>query len=161
MARLVCLSGMNKGEDYDLPEQGEISIGRSEKNDICVYDRKSSRNHCKIYVDNGTILLEDLNSTNGVRVNDMPVNGQCLLKIGDQMAIGQTVFLVSEGTGAEPGDTSGTTSLLKKQRKCENLLQNTSFPVTKTTALRKIKADKEGGDTGFLSFFDTGSKDKE
>lgn len=159
MARLVCLSGMNKGEEYDLPEQGELSIGRSEKNDICVYDRKSSRNHCKIYIDGGAILLEDLNSTNGVKVNDEPVQGQRSLNVGDQMAIGQTVFLLSEGSGAEAGDSSGTTSLLKKQRKCENLLMNTSFPVTKTTALRKIKADKEGGDTGFLSFFETGSKE--
>lgn len=157
MARLVCLSGMNKGEEYDLPEQGELSIGRSEKNDICVYDRKSSRNHCKIYVDGGSILLEDLNSTNGVRVNDEPVEGQRTLQTGDQMAIGQTVFLVSDGSA--PGDMGGTSSLLKKQRKCENLLQNTSFPVTKTTALRKMKADKDGGDTGFLSFFETGSKD--
>jgi pSer/pThr/pTyr-binding forkhead associated (FHA) protein len=156
MARLVCLSGMNKGEEYDLPEQGELSIGRGGKNDICVYDRKSSRNHCKIYVEGAMVLLEDLQSTNGVRVNDQLVVGQRQLNIGDQMAIGQTVFLLSEGFSAEAA-ASGTTSLMKKQRKCENLIQKTSFPATKTTALRKIKAEKEGGDTGFLSFFETGS----
>ena len=148
---------MNKGEEYELPERGELSIGRSEKNDICVYDRKSSRTHCKIYVDGDAILLEDLNSTNGVRVNDEPVVGQRELEYGDQMAIGQTVFLLSQDSGSEPVST-GSANLMKKQRKCENLLQQTSFPVTKTTALRKIKADKGGGDTGFLSFFDTDAK---
>ena len=157
MARLICISGMNKGEEYDLPERGELCIGRSEKNDICVYDRKSSRTHCKIYADGDAILLEDLHSTNGVRVNEELVVGQRALEVGDQMAIGQTVFLVSEGSGSDPAST-GSTNLIKKQRKCENLLQQTSFPVTKTTALRKIKADKGGGDTGFLSFFDTESK---
>jgi pSer/pThr/pTyr-binding forkhead associated (FHA) protein len=152
MARLVCISGMNKGEEYALPEKGEISVGRGEKNDICVYDRKSSRNHCKLLSDGDLLILEDLNSTNGVRVNDEPVVGRRELEFGDQISIGQTVFLVSQGEIPGAGELD---ERLKRQRKCENLLQQTSFPATKTTALRKIKADKEGGEKGFLSFFDT------
>jgi len=158
MPRLVCLSGMNKGEEYELPEQGEITIGRSEKNDICVFDKKSSRHHCKIFIDGDAMVLEDLNSTNGIKVNNALVAGQRNLAVGDHIAIGQTVFLISEGLGAKP-DEGGSSTLLKKQKKYENLLQKTSFQVTKTTALRKMRADKEGGDTGFLSFFETDAQE--
>lgn len=153
MPRLVCLSGMNKGEEYEMPEQGELTIGRSEKNDICVFDKKSSRHHCKIFTDGGAMMLEDLNSTNGVKVNNTPVVGQRPLKTGDHIAIGQTVFLISD-LSAEAAAQGSNSTLLKKQKKYENLLQKTSFQVTKTTALRKMRADKEGGDTGFLSFFE-------
>ncbi len=155
MPRLVCLSGMNKGEEYELPEQGEITVGRSEKNDICVFDKKSSRHHCKIFIDGENMVLEDLNSTNGIKVNNVLVAGQRRLNVGDHIAIGQTVFLVSESAGASSLEEGSTSTLLRKQKKYENLLQKTSFQVTKTTALRKMRADKEGGDTGFLSFFET------
>ena len=151
MSKLVCLSGMNKGEEYEL-SQGENSIGRSEKNTICVFDRKSSRYHCKVHLDGENMTIEDLNSTNGLRLNNNFMTGVQPLKMGDHIRLGNTVFLVSDRSVREEDDTTSSAQF-RKQQKYENLLQQTAFQVTKTTALRKLKTDKEGRQTGFLSFF--------
>lgn len=151
MPKLVCLSGMNKGEEYEL-SQGENSIGRSEKNTICVFDRKSSRYHCKVHLDGDSLSIEDLNSTNGLRLNNNFMTGIESLKMGDHIRLGNTVFLVSDRSVREEEDITSSAQF-RKQQKYENLLQQTAFQVTKTTALRKLKTDKEGRQTGFLSFF--------
>ncbi|MCK5844880.1 MAG: FHA domain-containing protein [Victivallales bacterium] len=151
MPKLVCLSGMNKGEEYELT-QGENSIGRSEKNTICVFDRKTSRYHCKVHVDSDSLTLEDLDSTNGLRLNNNFMTGVQPLKMGDHIRLGNTVFLVSDRSVKEEEDITSSAQF-RKQQKYENLLQQTAFQVTKTTALRKLKTDKEGRQTGFLSFF--------
>ena len=152
MAKLVCLSGMNKGEEYEL-SPGENTIGRSEKNDICVFDKKASRHHCKVIVEGDQLFVEDLNSTNGLRLNNKFITGRHPLKAGDHIRLGQTVLLVSDRSVRQTDDDLSESALLKKQQKYENLLQQTAFQVTKTTALRKLKTDKNGRQTGFLSFF--------
>ena len=152
MPKLVCLSGMNKGEEYEL-SQGENSIGRNEKNTICVFDRKASRYHCKVHVDGDTLTLEDLNSTNGLRLNNNFITGTQQLKVGDHIRLGNTVFLVSDRSVKNEDEDITSSAQFRKQQKYENLLQQTAFQVTKTTALRKLKTDKEGRQTGFLSFF--------
>jgi pSer/pThr/pTyr-binding forkhead associated (FHA) protein len=143
---------MNKGEEYEL-SSGENSIGRSEKNAICVFDKKASRHHCKVIIDGSQLFVEDLNSTNGLRLNNKFITGKHPLKVGDHIRLGQTVLLVSDRSVKQQDDDLSESALLKKQQKYENLLQQTAFQVTKTTALRKLKTDKEGRQTGFLSFF--------
>jgi len=141
MPRLVCVSGMNKGEERELAVPGELSLGRSEKNDICVLDRKSSRHHCKIVATGADIVLEDMNSTNGVSVNGKRVEISAGLQLGDLIRIGQTEFLLEEGQkGVKDGEDQAS---LKMRRKCETLLHKTSFQVTQTTSLQKIRAGGE------------------
>ncbi len=153
MPKLICLSGMNKGEEFQLIE-GENSIGRSEKNNVCVFDKKVSRVHCKIYVSPDSVHLEDMGSTNGSRVNNVFINGKAELKTGDHVRVGQTVFMLSDRPIT---DTQETSSQDVDDKEYESLLEQTSFHVTKTTAFRKMKTDKSGADVGFLSFFE---KDK-
>ncbi len=151
MPKLVCLSGMNKGEEYELSE-GNNTIGRSEENTICVFDKKSSRHHCQVILHGDALQIEDLNSTNGLRLNNAFMTGTVPLKVGDHIRLGQTVFLVSDRSVKETEDITSSAQF-RKQQKYESLLQQTAFQVTKTTALRKLKTDKEGRQTGFLSFF--------
>ncbi len=151
MPKLVCLSGMNKGEEYDLAP-GDNTIGRSEQNTICVFDKKASRQHCKVILKDEGLYVEDMNSTNGLRLNNNFITGTHPLKPGDHIRLGQTVFLVSDRLAKQP-DALSDSEQQRKQQKYENLLQQTAFQVTKTTALRKLKTDKEGRQTGFLSFF--------
>ena len=151
MPKLVCLSGMNKGEEYELSE-GNNTIGRSEENTICVFDKKSSRHHCQVILKADAMFIEDMNSTNGLRLNNTFITGTVPLKIGDHIRLGQTVFLVSDRSVKDNEDITASAQF-RKQQKYESLLQQTAFQVTKTTALRKLKTDKEGRQTGFLSFF--------
>jgi pSer/pThr/pTyr-binding forkhead associated (FHA) protein len=146
---------MNKGHEYKLPENGEVTLGRSEKNNVCVFDKKSSRHHCKIYIDGDSIEVEDLNSTNGLKINDEFISGKRQVNQGDRIGIGQTEFLIS-GDSCSNGDESKT-----QDKKYKNLLQQTAFQATKTTALRKMKTEEDGKNTGFLSFFEVNEDKKE
>ena len=52
----------------------EISIGQSEDNDIVIKHDTVSRNHALIHIDdNGDFWIKDLNSTNGIYVNNRRV----------------------------------------------------------------------------------------
>ena len=155
MHKLICLSGMNKGEEFVLAE-GENSIGRSEKNNICVFDKKVSRAHCRLHLSGESVVLEDFGSTNGSRINNVFVNGKQEIKTGDHLRVGQTVFLLSDTPLS--GTAGNDDSVQDDDREYETLLDATSFHVTKTTAFRKMKTDKSGGNVGFLSFFEKENK---
>jgi pSer/pThr/pTyr-binding forkhead associated (FHA) protein len=160
MPKIVCLSGANADYEYELPEEGdfEVSLGRSDENDICVMDRKSSRFHCKIIFENGSIHLEDLGSTNGVYLNNEPVNGIVPMDYGDLIGIGETVFaLLHDDNDAYPGAyESNSSMILSKKEKG----RTQRFEVTKTTTFRKVKTEQAGNQIGFLSFFEKKEQDK-
>lgn len=50
-----------------------ISIGYSEENDVVIKDKTISRKHASIEVEGSEFWLEDLNSTNGVFVNNRKI----------------------------------------------------------------------------------------
>jgi len=47
----------------------EITIGRQDGNTIRLTERNVSRRHARLVKENGNVLIEDLGSYNGVRVN--------------------------------------------------------------------------------------------
>src|SRR5580700_9092721 len=64
-----------------------ILIGRHQECDIQIPSRKISRRHCCIAQVDDYLVVRDLCSTNGVRINGVRVNeGQ--LKSGDELTIG-------------------------------------------------------------------------
>jgi len=66
-----------------------ISIGRLPDNDIVIIDEFVSRKHCKIIAEGESIVLEDLNSTNGSVLNDELVVESALLNDKDVLQIGK------------------------------------------------------------------------
>lgn len=69
-----------------------FTIGRDAKNSIVLNDKFISRQHAElVMLDNGQILLKDLNSSNGTYVNGNKVT-ECYLKPGDIVKCG-TAFL--------------------------------------------------------------------
>ncbi len=89
LAKLIVLDGSNKGETFQLPKPGPITIGRAETNDITLNDGEASRHHCQITVDGGVYRIEDLKSFNSTRVEGHKV-GLCELASGSKIRIGQT-----------------------------------------------------------------------
>lgn len=70
-----------------------LTIGREEGNDIQLNDERVSRCHLKIQRDNDRMVLTDLDSTNGTKVN----GSECQLKIlrhGDLIAVGRSLLLL-------------------------------------------------------------------
>lgn len=81
------LSGSASPHDYKI-EKDMVLIGRSHSSDIVVNDKKASRNHVRILYNNGSYLIEDLNSRNGTMVNGKKVSGRSSLYPGDMIKIG-------------------------------------------------------------------------
>lgn len=85
------LEGLERGNTYeDLPTP--LTIGREEDNQIRLNDERVSRFHAKVQEDDGRIILTDLESTNGTRVNGHPVKMR-VLQVGDQVLIGRCLLL--------------------------------------------------------------------
>jgi len=88
------LEGLERGRVFAaLPTP--VSIGREDENDIQLNDDRISRFHAKIQDDAGQIILTDLESTNGTRVNGHPVQMR-VLQPGDLVNIGRCVLLFGE-----------------------------------------------------------------
>jgi pSer/pThr/pTyr-binding forkhead associated (FHA) protein len=66
----------------------EITIGRQDGNTIRLTERNVSRRHARLLKDNGSLLIEDLGSYNGVRVNGDRIAGPTRIKEGDLIEIG-------------------------------------------------------------------------
>jgi hypothetical protein len=77
-----------------------ITIGRADDNGLVARDVQVSRHHGRIVGRRGTLIYEDLGSTNGSRVNGELVT-EVVLGVGDRLEIGGSV-LVLEGD-EEPG----------------------------------------------------------
>lgn len=79
-----------------LPVRDGFTIGRVAPADLVIDDSKASRRHARIVVDNGVVEIEDLGSSNGTLLNGKPVTRR-VLRGGDQLQIGKTVFTFREG----------------------------------------------------------------
>jgi len=88
---LSVIEGLKRGYIFEelIPP---ITIGREEDNDIELNDERVSRVHAKIQEDRGQVILTDLNSTNGSRVNGHPVQLR-MLRPGDHLQIGRCTLL--------------------------------------------------------------------
>lgn len=69
---------------------GRWTIGRAADCQIVVDDSLVSRHHAALVCDAEGVLVEDLGSRNGVRVNGLRVSGQRRLGHRDQVAVGTT-----------------------------------------------------------------------
>lgn len=82
-----------------------ISIGREEGNTIQLNDERVSRFHLKIQEDHEKLVLTDLESTNGTKVNGEDIQLR-ILRLGDMISVGRSVLLVGsrEEIAARFGD---------------------------------------------------------
>jgi predicted component of type VI protein secretion system len=105
------LEGLERGEIlWNLPTP--ITIGREEDNHVRLNDERVSRFHAKIQEDAGRVILTDLESTNGTRINGHPVKMR-VLQVGDQVLIGRCLLLYgSPQQIAELAGQSASTSPL-------------------------------------------------
>ncbi|GAA0753695.1 MULTISPECIES: FHA domain-containing protein [Clostridium] len=91
---------LSTGENSNLEEgsilllRGSITIGRREGNTIKLDDQYASGNHAKIIVKNNEIVIEDLNSTNGIFINDERINEFAKIRANDKIRIGSAIFKV-------------------------------------------------------------------
>jgi len=71
-------------------------LGRSHEADIQLSDTFVSSKHALFEVTDEGLAVEDLGSTNGTQVNREDVEGLHLLRPGDEVQIGDTIFEVGQ-----------------------------------------------------------------
>lgn len=84
------ISGMEQGRTLQVATP--VTIGREEENSLRLNDDRVSRFHAKIQEDSGKIVLTDLDSTNGTRVNGLPVQMR-VLQLGDHVTVGRSILV--------------------------------------------------------------------
>lgn len=109
MPKLVVISEELAGKTYDLALDSN-TIGRVADNNIRIEDSTISSHHATIQLVGGEVILRDLNSTNGTRVNGQKIS-EARLSPGDTVRFGR-VELRFEGeakktTSPMPKPTSG------------------------------------------------------
>ena len=88
---LRVIDGADRGRVFaDVPTP--LTIGREEGNPIQLNDERVSRFHLKIQEDKKKIVLTDLQSTNGTKVNGETVQ-LWVLRPGDVIALGRTILV--------------------------------------------------------------------
>jgi pSer/pThr/pTyr-binding forkhead associated (FHA) protein len=88
---LRVLDGADRGRVFERLAP-PITIGREEGNVIQLNDDRVSRFHVKIQEDNLQLVLTDLESTNGTRVNGEDIQLR-ILRHGDLITVGRSVLL--------------------------------------------------------------------
>ncbi len=100
----------------------EITIGRQEGNTIRLTERNVSRRHARLLRQNGHVLIEDLGSYNGIRVNGDRISGQVQVADGDLIQIGDYDLAlqaeqVDTGPLGESGPRASSAQKLAETRK--------------------------------------------
>jgi len=81
-------------------------VGRDPDCDIVLtQSRRISRKHCCMALVNEQLMIRDLGSMNGVWINGKRVERQAELRIGDELAIGDVRFKISDDpAGSAPSE---------------------------------------------------------
>lgn len=73
--KLIVLSEQLRGKSFELTKDVH-TVGRIEERDICIKDPTISTYHCEFIKSGNTYILRDNKSTNGTRVNNVPITEQ-------------------------------------------------------------------------------------
>lgn len=77
---------------FELGSDPKI-IGRGDDVDIILNDEKISREHCRVWAVDGGVVVEDLGSTNGTKIDHQPVKRQ-LLTMSARLQLGPFVLKI-------------------------------------------------------------------
>lgn len=79
-----------RGRRYALGDV--LTIGRAASCTVTLDDSFASQQHAQVSSRSGQYVVEDLGSTNGTYLNRQRVSAPAVIKPGDRMQIGNTVF---------------------------------------------------------------------
>ena len=111
-------SPLGEPAEYVL-KPGKSTLGRKTDNDVPIPDESASRVHAELIYDQkaNTVVVRDLNSTNGTFVNRERITQPRTLTPDDQIRIGQHIItLTKQDTAPKPGgqdSLSGTQPLTR------------------------------------------------
>lgn len=92
---LEVVSGPLDGKTWEFERQ--ITIGRDESvAEACItIDRYISRRHAQLRDEAGSLVLSDLESRNGTRLEGRTVTAEVALNVGEAFVVGRTLLRVT------------------------------------------------------------------
>jgi len=98
---LSVIQGPDKGRRYELPEHEPQLLGRSSEA-LPISDNAISRRHAELTPDEGLWYIRDLQSQNGTYVNGVRLADRQRLRPGDQIRVGQSLFVFGQTDVRDP-----------------------------------------------------------
>ena len=99
--KLLAQSGPFSGQEWPIgSDKPVIVLGRAASSDIVLPGEQASRRHAEIRFAEGQVSVTDAGSMNGTFVNDARITGTQTLFPGDRVRIGDTQFVLQQGTAA-------------------------------------------------------------
>jgi signal transduction histidine kinase len=92
ITKLRILSGPAGGKEYTVDTAESLTLGRTKSASVSLDDNLLSRQHVKVWHDDGSWWIEDLGSTNGTWIKGRRVNARESLAMRTAVTIGSTVF---------------------------------------------------------------------
>lgn len=114
MSKLVVYNEGKREAEYPL-DQERVTIGRGNHNDIRLGHNTVSGEHALVITIRNDSFLEDLHSTNGVRVNNRPIK-KCALQNGDEIRIAHYLLKYVYEPEAPDDEIDELTLLLEPER---------------------------------------------
>jgi pSer/pThr/pTyr-binding forkhead associated (FHA) protein len=127
--KFIILSEQFRGRTFELT-QDQHTVGRVDERDICIKDPTVSTYHCRFIKDGNTYILEDQGSTNGTRVNNVPIVSQSLQN-SDILQIGGVEILFD-------CDDKSATTVVQQQTK-------TDIDITAASTTQQIRRMEQLG----------------
>lgn len=111
MANLALAMFKSDGTRRDFPlVKDRVVIGRKVNCDLRIPLTAVSRQHCELTVEDDTVQVKDLGSSNGTYHNDIRVQ-EAVLTAGDELVVGPVVFtLIVDG---QPADIKPVRTIVK------------------------------------------------
>jgi serine/threonine protein kinase len=110
--RLRVIGGPDKGTSFQLPVEGNQTLGRSKQhNEMCLHDPAVDRVHCQVEIEDGRVFVSDFDSDTGTFVNGAQVRRH-ELKHGDIIRIGDTEIQF-QSIGGAPATAPSTPAALQ------------------------------------------------
>lgn len=96
------ISGKYQGGEFPLTEGVPVIVGRSSDLDMVLVEEMVSRRHARIELVRGSVVVEDLGSTNGTFVNGERID-RAYLTEGDRLLIGTSILKLVAVEEMAPG----------------------------------------------------------
>ena len=107
-AQVSILTRIDNGQNHSVVLRGRTTIGRDRDNDLALAMRSVSRHHAVLIPAFRTAFIQDLSSTNGVRINQRRV--RCArLEHGDLITVGEAQFRYTVAPAPAGATATGST----------------------------------------------------
>jgi transcriptional regulator with PAS, ATPase and Fis domain len=100
---VLLVVGFDSYSTYNLPQDGSVTIGRGESNQVRIDDPLASRSHARLHLGEA-MYLEDLGSVNGTRLKEHPLDHGEKIRIapGETILIGSSVLIIQQRARTRP-----------------------------------------------------------